>query len=507
MGTCDIVLERVQALLKIDAGSGSLHEHLVRLSRKLAEEKPGEALAQIETLSRHLKQSNFRGQGAPDDTIAIVPDAEADDARLQWCGDILKLVRPPSEPTAAPKVLGAVQDFLRDAAMFRWAGIGFDQQESYHIGCSLRMLASESPSLESVRLWGKILGTEADYYIAEGVLKSVPKVVNADGTPEKAPVLPDSPEFDIEPRGEGANTFTYWVSSGGCAPWTRLPAARASHILAARTMKRLMTGKLDSPVLSMPWFPGKERHLLRAQIARISATCTLAARGWYELDEEAGDNKLKESEDPAGSFPSQEEMASDAGWVHRMQCLNKIGKCSYPDIDGITESLGEGITPEQSKALKAIAAQNEAEGEAKAILSGVDADLSEVKPDGDEGNVVAWSFKVFGDKGLFRFGDADKTHQVTAARSMIWPGAATVAQGTKFANIYIGYAMKCGTLLPTKPDTGLPLIENTAPFSPLVPDDIMDEPQDLEEHDEPNPGEDDVASQGESVDPADAEDA
>ena len=31
----------------------------------------------------------------------------------------------------------------------------------------------------------------------------------------------------------------------------------------------------------------QERHLLRAQIARISATCTLASKGWYEEDEEA----------------------------------------------------------------------------------------------------------------------------------------------------------------------------------------------------------------------------
>ena len=101
--------------------------------------------------------------------------------------------------------------------MFRWAGIGFSQQESYHIGMSLRKLASESPSIESLRLWGKVLGTEGDYYVAEGVLQSLPKVVpQGDGDAANPPVLPTSPEFDIEPRGEGANTFTYWISSGGC---------------------------------------------------------------------------------------------------------------------------------------------------------------------------------------------------------------------------------------------------------------------------------------------------
>jgi len=375
--------------------------------------------------------------------------------------------------------------------------VGFSQQESYHIGASLRRLASETPSIESLRLWGKVLGTDGDYLVAEGVLKSIPKVADA---PEKPPILPDSPEFDVEPRGEGANTFTYWVSSGGCAPWVRLPAARASHIVASRAIKHILTGNLDAPVLSMPWFPGKERHLLRAQIARISATCTLATKGWYEEDEEAGGGKIKEVEAPTEGFPGQEDLASDAGWCHRMPCLNKIGKCSYPDVDALTTA--ELITEDQAKAINA---QIEAEGDPKGILAGIDGDLAEVKPEGDEGNVVAWSYKVFGDKGLYKFGDADKTHQVTGVRSMIWPGATTVTQGTKFANIYIGYAMKCGTLLPPNPQTGLPLLLGTDPFSPLVPDDIMDEPQDLEEHDEPNPGEDDVASLGESVDPAEEE--
>lgn len=501
MGTSSIALERVQALLKVDSGNGSLQEHLIRLSRKLAEEKPGEALSQAESLSRHVKRSTFRGGNASDDAIPIAADADAEGERLRWCGDILELVRAPSNPTATPKVLGVVQNFLQDAAMFRWAGIGFSQQESYHIAMSLRKLASDSACIESLRLWGKVLGTEGDYYVAEGVLQSTPKAINPDSAAKRPLVLPGSSEFDVEPRGDGANTFTYWVSAGGCAPWIQLPAARASHIVAARSIKRLMTGNLDSSVLSMPWYPGKERHLLRSQIARISATCTLAPRGWYEVDDEAGENKVKESEAPAESFPGSDELASDAAWVHRMQCLNKIGKCTYPDVD--IEALGDAITAEESRTLRAIVAQMEIEGDPKGVLLGIDGDLSEKKSDGDEANSVAWSFKTFGDKGIYKFGDVDKNHQVTAGRSLIWPGAFTVAQGTKFANIYVGYAMKCGTLVPPDSVTGLQLLDNAAPFSPLVPDDIMDEPQDLEEHDEPNPGEDDVASMGESVDPVD----
>merc|ERR1719230_189343 len=94
--------------------------------------------------------------------------------------------------------------------MFRWAGVGFSQQESYHISESLRRLAAETPSIESLRLWGKVLGTEGDYLVAEGMLTSIPKPTG-DDVEVPVPVMPDSPEYDVEPRGEGANSFTYWV--------------------------------------------------------------------------------------------------------------------------------------------------------------------------------------------------------------------------------------------------------------------------------------------------------
>merc|ERR1711972_578338 len=93
----------------------------------------------------------------------------------------------------------------------------------------------------------------------------------------------------------------------------------------------------------------------------------------------------------------------------------------------------------------------------------------------------AWSIKVVGDRGVYKFGEDSKSNRVTAVRSLVWPGAVTVAQGTKFANIYIGYGLKCGTLVPSNRTSGLPL-DGTSPFMPLAPGDIMDEPKDLEQH-------------------------
>jgi hypothetical protein len=48
----------------------------------------------------------------------------------------------------------------------------------------------------NVRLWGKIWGTEKDYYIAEGT--------------SDANQL-EEPPADFEARGSGVNKFVYWA--------------------------------------------------------------------------------------------------------------------------------------------------------------------------------------------------------------------------------------------------------------------------------------------------------
>merc|ERR1712113_84894 len=99
-----------------------------------------------------------------------------------------------------------------------------------------------------------------------------------------------------------------------------------------------------------------------------------------------------------------------------------------------------------------------------------------------------------GDQGIYRVGAAEKTYRVTAVKSLIWPGAVTVAQGSKFANIYVGYGLKCGTLVPLNKDTGLQL-PHTSPFLPLEPGEIMTEPKDeMNENEEPNPQQEDAES-------------
>jgi len=43
---------------------------------------------------------------------------------------------------------------------------------------------------------------------------------------------------------------------------------------------------LNAEIDSCPPFPGKERHLLRATVARITHATEICPKGLYEIDEE-----------------------------------------------------------------------------------------------------------------------------------------------------------------------------------------------------------------------------
>merc|ERR1712039_111352 len=257
------------------------------------------------------------------------------------------------------------------------------------------------------------------------------------------------------------------------------------------------TGDLSASVVSMPWFPGGEKHLLRARIARITSSCKLAVSGYLEVneDEDTGRKSVRPVEEY--EFPSHDDLKAEAAWVHAAPFLLSSGKSTWPDLEPLQELVPEKVIQELT--------QQQENEPAHELLEGIAADLEELKPEGAETS-PAWSIRVYGDQGLYNVGDATKSYRVTAVRSLIWPGAVTVAQGSKFANLYVGNGLKAGGLVPPAKDSDLPL-RGTSPYFPLVPDDIMDEPADLEEQEEPNPQQDDAGSNGEDFDEEAGEDA
>lgn len=63
-----------------------------------------------------------------------------------------------------------------------------------------------------------------------------------------------------------------------------MPDCKPQHIVSARLIKHIMSGDLNAEVQSNPPFPGKERHFLRAQLARIFAATSISPKGLFEIN-------------------------------------------------------------------------------------------------------------------------------------------------------------------------------------------------------------------------------
>lgn len=250
---------------------------------------------------------------------------------------------------------------METAFYFEQAGIGVSKDEYYHIFLALKKLISAQP-IQTCRFWGKILGLEMNYVIAEvqfqeGVEEEeteeeeeVPdereqgmgEVEDEDEEKEKEDEPPKStykppPVIPKEENGTGANKYIYFVCNEPGKPWVKLPPVTPAQIVCARKIKKFFTGRLDAPVVSFPPFPGNEANYLRAQIARISAGTHVCPIGFYQfeekedVDEEGGGGRDTCEENPDFQPLSVAEMVESLStWVHYVpSILKQVG----PHID------------------------------------------------------------------------------------------------------------------------------------------------------------------------------
>lgn len=128
------------------------------------------------------------------------------------------------------------------------------------------------------------------------------------------------------------NQLVFWVTDNLLNDWIQLPDCKPEHIQAARQIKHIMSGDLNAQINSNPCFPGKERHFLRAQLARIFSATTIAPKGLFEIDEET--NLMKFAEDFA--MPGTDELKSLENWSNVATSILKNGRTAYvapPDLD------------------------------------------------------------------------------------------------------------------------------------------------------------------------------
>ena len=251
---------------------------------------PDQALARFEEVSTLIKQKKNLNEFLKLEDIRTYKDVACD--QTDYTGKVKPVFEGPQPddegnmPESTP--VGYVQDLMREARIFQWAGISFGEQETYRLQKSLKKL-SEKLSATAMRFFGKIHGTEKDYYVVEA---TVPEGED-DGGGDLAP--------DVEPKGTGVNIYSYYVAHDSLSDWIKLPDLTPTDIAASRQVKVLFTGNLDRQIYTNPYFFGQEKHYLRAQISRIIHSTTLFPKGLMRKVEDE-ERKIEQNDPEEGEL-------------------------------------------------------------------------------------------------------------------------------------------------------------------------------------------------------------
>ncbi|KAM4738623.1 radial spoke head protein 4 homolog A [Anableps anableps] len=421
----------------------NLYEHLTQLLIKVMDEHPDNAVDVIEEMSHDVKRALFSGMPS---TLRDVPHISSAELLTE---QQRALFSHPDEVVQEDEMVETAFPNVNEIGFYlEQAEVGLGREEMQRIFLALKHLV-DSEGLPHCRLWGKILGIESNYIVAEAEYRegeeeqdSIEEEPEEEGNPEtleteeeETDPLPQSiykPQLDVpkEAIGTGANKFAYYVCKEPGLPWIKLPSVSPAQINAARQIRKFFTGNLESSVVSYPPFPGNEANYLRAQIARISAGTQVSPQGFYQAGEEEGD---EEDEIPRDSFemnpdfesiPVGEMVETLSSWVHHVQHILQQGRCTWVNIAvKPDEDSNEDIEDDEKEE-----EPDEVEPEVGPGL------LTPLSQDAEMFNTAPWSSKLSS--------ILTSHHAIAVLRSNLWPGAFAYACGKKFENIYVGWGLK-----------------------------------------------------------------
>lgn len=350
------------------------------------------------------------------DLSALVKDLESYNTQMQkqFAGP-----QPDEDGGEPPEVapVGFVADLLANSKIWQWSGIGFGEQETYRLQKSLKNLSGKVTAT-SLNFFGKITGTESDYYIAEGTVEG-----GEEGEGEG-----EEKDADFEPSGTGVNKYSYFVASNSLCEWTKLPDLTPTQIKASRCVKVLFSGDLERKIFTNPHFEGQEKHYLRAQIARISHSTTLIPKGLMRPVEDSETREIEENTPEEGEIvmPSTNQMKNLEMWTHLNKniLLNGTTSLKTPEApEG--EEWDEDKTNEEMK---------------KLLTSDPYAPL--LAPISDDAKIsisktvkqAAWTARIMGDASEYKneMGGKSVSNGVAVVRSLQWPGSYTFYHQGRF---------------------------------------------------------------------------
>ncbi|XP_026179544.1 radial spoke head protein 4 homolog A isoform X2 [Mastacembelus armatus] len=343
----------------------NLYDHLTQLLIKVMDNQPQNVVDVIEDLSLDVKRCLYEDQQS---SLRDLPQTTA--AELLAEQQRLLFSRTEDADQEDELVESPLPNVNEIGFYLEQAGVGLGREEMQRVFLALKQLV-ESQALLRCRLWGKILGTESSYIVAEAEYREgegeEEQITEEAAEEEEREVKAQDNEIDLPPQstykpapvvpkeaiGAGANKFVYYVCKEPGLPWVRLPSVSPAQINIARQIRKFFTGKLDSPVASYPPFPGNEANYLRAQIARISAGTQVSPQGFFQAGEEDGDEEYEAPRDCFDVNPDFEgipvaEMAESLStWVHHVQHILPQGRCTWvnlavkPEVEEMEEEPDE----------------------------------------------------------------------------------------------------------------------------------------------------------------------
>ena len=311
--------------IKSRNGSTNLFEHLNKMYQVKKEMNDDLKYSDLfEDISIRIKKNGEYFQNK------IIPPQAPPDSKIKEL--LSPLTR--SEGEGAEKVpvsnINYVPDYVDLFNKFSFCGISLGTKENLLLTNSLRNLSSTVGN-GNVSFFGKIYGTEKDYYIAEGTEIDPPSDANY--------------ENDMEKRKEdGFNRNVFFVTNNLCEKWVELPDVKPKQIILSRQIRYMFTGNLKRKIHSNPDFNGEERHLLRCMIGRIyhGAKLVPSINHYTIEDQEAPYKMLTPSEKPK-KF-TNETLCDLKYWIHYPPGILKCGRVSH-----IIDDAPEGIEPEEYK--------------------------------------------------------------------------------------------------------------------------------------------------------------
>ena len=260
----------------------------------------------------------------------------------------------------------------------------------------------------------------------------------------------------MEKKGEGVNLFTYWVTDSVFSAWTELPDVTPAQLKVARLIRKIFTGNLNADVVSNPHFPGKEKELLRAQIARITHGTYIEPKGLHKLVED-NPNEIENEEEP--TYLNTVQLREHSNWVHAYASILKAGRIVHmdPEVPEDADIDIEILKAQQiekdpfEERLKPISKDKEVNGLGRAWVTRVVGDAQE-----------------YGEKAPKK---GKSTYAFNVIKSLWWPGVFIVQQNEKWLHFYLGNGLKV----------------ETARVYPVYPPVIREDPVDKEEFPEPYP--------------------